>query len=81
VDGSLQIKQDAHLHQLILSPGKSLSFNPQLPKQYLHVIAGQLQISGETLGPGDGLQVTDEGELHFVSVGENPVKALVFELP
>jgi redox-sensitive bicupin YhaK (pirin superfamily) len=81
VDGSLQIKQNAHLHQLILASGKSLAFNPQLPKQYIYLITGQLQVDGETLSSGDGMQVTDEGGLSFVSVGENPVKALVFELP
>lgn len=81
VKGTLQIKQNAHLHQLILSPDKSLSFKPKLPRQYVHLIAGQLQVSGETLSSGDGLQVTDEGELNFVSVSENPVRALVFELP
>jgi len=81
VDGTLKIKQDAHLHQLILAPKQSLNFASQLPRQYVHVIAGQLEINGESLGPGDALQITDEGQLRFVSLGESPVKALVLELP
>jgi redox-sensitive bicupin YhaK (pirin superfamily) len=69
------------LHQLILSPGQSLTFDSQLPKQYVHVVAGQLQVNGQSLNPGDGLQVSDETTLSFTAVGETPVKTLVFELP
>lgn len=81
VNGTLQIKQNTHLHQLILSPGQSLTFDSQLPKQYVHVVAGQLQVNGQSLNPGDGLQLSDEEALSFTTVGDIPVKALVFELP
>jgi redox-sensitive bicupin YhaK (pirin superfamily) len=81
LNGTLQIKQDAHLHQLILSSGQPLIFSPKLPKQYVHVISGQLDVNGERLGPGDGLKVSDETALTFTSVGDPQVKALIFELP
>jgi redox-sensitive bicupin YhaK (pirin superfamily) len=81
INGTLQIKQDAHLHQLILAPGQSLAFSSKLPKQYVHVISGQLDVNGERLGPGDGLKVSNETALTFTSVGDPQVKALVFELP
>ncbi len=80
-NGTLQIKQNVHLHQLLLNAAESLTLESQLPNQYVHVISGQLEVNGEQLGPGDGLKVSDETVLRFTSVGEPQVKALVFELP
>lgn len=80
-NGTLQIKQNVHLHQLLLNSAESLTLESQLPNQYVHVISGRLDVNGEELGPGDGLKVSDETALRFTSVGEPQVKALIFELP
>ncbi|MFT4938983.1 MAG: redox-sensitive bicupin YhaK (pirin superfamily) [Paraglaciecola sp.] len=79
--GTLLIKQNAHLHHLLLNSAESLTLESQLPQQYVHVIAGQLDVNGERLGPGDGLKVSDEKALTFTAVGDLHVEALVFELP
>ncbi|WP_339725327.1 pirin family protein [uncultured Paraglaciecola sp.] len=81
INGTLQIKQDMHLHQLILSSGKQTHLTSDLPNQYVHLVSGLLQVNGVVMAPGDGLKITDEDELVFTSTGEELVKALVFELP
>lgn len=85
-NGSLQIKQDAKLYQLLLPP-EALS---QLAihnsrKYYIHNIAGPLIVKGddgawETLQAGDGVKIESLSELQFGASGEH-VKALVFDLP
>lgn len=81
INGTLQIKQDMHLHQLILSPGQKTSLTTVLPSQYVQLVSGRLNINGVEMNPGDGLKVTDEENLVFKSVNETLVKALVFQLP
>ena len=78
---TLQVKQDIHLYQLILSAGQSTHLTSTLPNQYLHLISGKLDINGFEIGPGDGFKITDEVKLVFKSIGEENVKALIFELP
>ena len=79
--GTLKIKQNAHLHQLLLNSEGTLTMKSQLPYQYVHVISGQLDVNGELLGPGDGLKVSDETALTFTAGDLSEAKALVFELP
>jgi redox-sensitive bicupin YhaK (pirin superfamily) len=81
INGTLQIKQDMHLHQLILAPGQQTSITSVLPNQYVHLVSGRLHVNGVEMVPGDGLKIIDEEKLVFKSVGEVAVKALVFELP
>jgi redox-sensitive bicupin YhaK (pirin superfamily) len=81
INGTLQIKQDMHLHQLILSPGQKTSLTTVLPSQYVQLVSGRLNVNGVEMNPGDGLKVTDEENLVFKSVNETLVKALVFQLP
>lgn len=79
--GSLVIKQDARLYQLILEPGAQaqLAAN-KARKYYVHLIEGELDVEGETLRPGDGGKIADISELVLTAKGE-AVKALVFDLP
>ncbi len=84
--GSLQIKQDARLHQLILPANAELSFATNSNRHYyVHQIDGSLIVKGddgkeETLLPGDGIKIESLNSLSF-SAKDAPVKALVFDLP
>jgi quercetin 2,3-dioxygenase len=79
-DGSLEIKQDANLYQLFLGAGKTLDYNTKLHrKTYVHLIAGELQVNGETLKPGDGAKLEKLSAIEFKAQGA--VQALVFDLP
>ena len=80
-NGSLTIKQDASLYQLLLKPKGSASLeNPYRRKHYVHVIDGELTVEGEVLKPGDGAQLDGVDVLQLVA-GEQKVRALVFDLP
>lgn len=79
-DGSLTLKQDARLYQLILNA----QGEQQLPvapgrKLYIHVISGDLLVGGQQLQAGDGIKISAESALHLVSPAG--VKALIFDLP
>jgi redox-sensitive bicupin YhaK (pirin superfamily) len=80
-NGSLQIKQDAKLHQLVLAAKQNITFKPDSPNIYVHLVAGELSINGTTMVSGDGAKITDAAELSFNNVNDNEVTALVFELP
>lgn len=80
--GTLRIKQDATLYQLLLNtdhPMAQLSLAAR--KVYVHLIEGALLVNGEPLSPGDGVAIQDIDNLRFEQQGESPVKALVFDLP
>ena len=80
-DGTLQIKQDAKLHQLILQPSSELSFTPKQPNIYVHLVDGELDINGTVIEPGDGVKITETKQLMFTNVSNKQITALVFELP
>ncbi|WP_333796155.1 pirin family protein [Rheinheimera sp.] len=80
-DGTLQIKQNASLSQLILLPQQQLALPVQPGKAYyLHLINGELQLLSQTLLPGDGIKMLQLAEL-AVKAGSDHVRALFFELP
>lgn len=80
-DGTLQIKQNASLSQLILLPQQLLVLPVQPGKAYyLHLINGELQLLNQTLLPGDGIKMLQLTEL-AVKAGSDHVRALFFELP
>lgn len=80
-DGTLQIKQNASLSQLILLPQQLLALPVQPGKTYyLHLINGELQLLNQTLLPGDGIKMLQLTEL-AVKAGSDHVRALFFELP
>ncbi len=80
-EGSLVIRQDARLYQLLLQPATQARLAAdQARKYYVHVIEGGLDIEGQTLGPGDGARVERIDEL-VLAAGDGAVKALVFDLP
>ncbi|GGW51965.1 pirin family protein [Alishewanella tabrizica] len=80
-DGTLQIRQEAALAQIILPEHTEL----ELPvttgnAYYLHVINGELTLDGQQLFPGDGIKLAAIANA-TVSVINGPVRALWFELP
>ena len=81
-DGTLHIKQDATLHQLILEPGQSI----ELPiikgrNVYVHQVTGQLSVDDVLLDVGDGAKVEAQNQLNFANQSSESVTALVFDLP
>ncbi|MBE4572301.1 pirin family protein [Vibrio navarrensis] len=81
-EGTLHIKQDATLSQLILASGESLSLAVQAGRKvYVHLVSGTLSLDSTTLQPGDGAKVVDQTVLELRSSGSETVTALVFDLP
>ena len=81
-NGTLMIKQDTSLHQLILPVDSEI----ELPISegrcvYVHQIEGNLTVDNTSLQPGDGAKVEAQNMLKFRNLGQAPVKALVFDLP
>lgn len=80
-EGSLVIRQDVRLYQLLLGPGDAVSLTiGNGRKLYVHVIEGPLELAGEVLNAGDGLQASALGAVALQAQDE-PVRALVFDLP
>lgn len=79
--GSLVIKQDARLYQLLLDGNASAELPASAQrKYYVHVINGELEIEGKVVKPGDGAKIEDINLLTMIARQE-AVKALVFDLP
>lgn len=79
--GSLTIKQDARLYQLLLDANTSAELPADKSrKYYVHVIDGELSVNDSIVKPGDGAKLENIENLLMQSQG-NPVKALVFDLP
>ncbi|MDK9762399.1 pirin family protein [Vibrio sp. D420a] len=81
-DGTLHIKQDATLHQLILEPRQRI----ELPiikgrNVYVHQVTGQLSVDDVLLDAGDGAKVEAQNQLNFANQSSESVTALVFDLP
>ncbi len=79
--GSLLIKQDTRLYQLILDKNT----HAELPvtnnrHYYVHVISGELHIENEILTAGDGATLKNIDALDLIAT-EKAVSALVFDLP
>jgi quercetin 2,3-dioxygenase len=80
-NGTLQIKQDATLSQLLLSSGDTLELPVKTGRAYyLHLIEGELALGETTLSPGDGIKLVKISNLS-ASAQHGPVRALWFDLP
>ncbi|WGY47300.1 pirin family protein [Vibrio sp. ABG19] len=81
-NGTLHIKQDVTLHQLILLPGTDLHLDVAPGRRiYIHQIDSELNVNDVVLTPGDGAKISAESELQLHNVSDVAVKALVFDLP
>lgn len=79
-DGSLLLHQDASLYQLVLDEDESVSHELAAGRTvYVHVVAGQVKVNGESLGEGDGARISETDVVEFE--GQALTEALVFDLP
>ena len=80
-NGTLTIKQDASLSQLILLAGQQQMMPVQSQRAYyLHLINGELDVADQKLKAGDGIKLTQLDDL-MVKAGTDAVRALWFDLP
>lgn len=80
-DGTLQIKQDAYVSQLLLSEHDVIDLPVTANRNYyLHLIAGEMEFNGHLMQPGDGAKISQQKELKVLAA-LGPVKALWFDLP
>lgn len=81
-NGTLHIKQDATLHQLILDANSELSFAIESGRNvYVHQVEGELKVDNTTLTGGDGAKVEQQATIMFRNDSDKPTTALVFDLP
>ena len=79
-DGSLRIHQDAHLYQLLLNTEDVATHKLATGRSlYVHVVAGQISVNGESLNEGDGATVKGVDKVEFAAAAQS--EALVFDLP
>ena len=80
-NGTLKIKQNVRLSQLILLPEQRIALPVQQDRAYyLHLVNGELELQGQTLSAGDGIKLLKQTELN-VKAGQDHVRALWFDLP
>jgi hypothetical protein len=81
----VQIHQDAAIYTSLLTPGQSVTHRLEPGRRaYIFVIAGNLQLNGQTFGPGDQARVTSERELQLSAQpvqGAVPAEFLLLDLP
>lgn len=80
-DGTLQIKQDMSLTQLILKQQDDAQWPIQKDRRYyVHIVEGQLTLNDDfELGQGDGAKIEQLELLKFAKQSEQ-VKVLLFDL-
>ena len=79
-DDSLTVRQNAFLYQLILpQAGMQQLALAAGRKVYIHLITGELEVSGYTLQPGDGIKISEQTALQLTATADS--KALIFDLP
>ncbi|AKE60146.1 pirin [Citrobacter amalonaticus Y19] len=83
-NGSLQLRQQAWVHQIELNQGESLSFQLHGPRAYLQSIHGTFHAvthdeAREALTCGDGAFIRDEANITLVA--DTPLRALLIDLP
>lgn len=77
--GSLTLRQDASIYLGKLAEGKSVTHATQAERGlWLQMIAGELEVNGETLGAGDGLAV--EGSSSCEMTARSAAEFLLFDL-
>ncbi|RQW61804.1 pirin family protein [Vibrio viridaestus] len=80
-NGTLKIRQDMKLHQLIMDPDQSVETTFNYGKNvYIHLISSSLEINDTKIQPGDGAMISDEGILMLTNSGNEELTALIFEM-
>jgi redox-sensitive bicupin YhaK (pirin superfamily) len=79
-DGSLTLRQDALLYQLLLPQAEQQTYSIAAGRKlYIHLISGELDVAGNQLQPGDGIKISNETALTLTA--GTTAKALIFDLP
>lgn len=81
-DGTLHVKQDMQLIQLILEDQPTATWQADSQRHYyLHLIEGELSLgNGITMQPGDGAKIENVSEINIEKLNDKRVKALLFDL-
>lgn len=81
-NGTLLIKQDATLHQLILEPNSELNFEIESGRNlFVHQVTGSLSIDNTTLTAGDGAKIEQQSKFVLRNTSNESTTALLFDLP
>lgn len=81
-NGTLKIKQDSSLSQVVLAPGKSVSIKVKPGRNvFLHQVDGALSFSDVKLTAGNGAKLSEIGQIELTNEGKDDAFALVFDLP
>lgn len=82
-NGTLQIKQDMRLIQLILDSTSQATWEADPTRRYyVHIVNGAITLhDGTTLQQGDGAKLEGEQQITFARLNTGPSKALLFDLP
>ncbi|MFH4453413.1 pirin family protein [Vibrio alginolyticus] len=81
-NGTLLIKQDATLHQLILEPNSELNFEIESGRSlFVHQVTGSLSIDNTTLTAGDGAKIEQQSKVVLRNTSNESTTALLFDLP
>ena len=79
-DGAVLMHQDARIHAGLFDEGEHARFAVRDGRQvYVHVARGALHVAGLHLEAGDGLKITDPGDLEIREA--KAAEVLVFDLP
>ncbi len=79
-DGAVLMHQDARIHAGLFDSGEHASFTVRDGRKvYVHVARGALHVAGLHLEAGDGLKITDPGDLE-IREGK-AAEVLLFDLP
>jgi redox-sensitive bicupin YhaK (pirin superfamily) len=78
-DNSLKIQQDVEMYSTLIQKGNHMihELRPGR-KAWLHVVKGQIDLSGLLLHAGDGAGFTDETAVSFTA--QEPTEILLFDL-
>jgi hypothetical protein len=80
--GTLHIKQDARLYQLVLEPNSELVFDMDPDRNvYVHQVKGALYADNSVLVEGDGAKIEKQSTVTFSNSTNELAVALVFDLP
>lgn len=78
-DGSVTIHQDARIYATLLASGQTVCHRLEPRRQaWIHVVRGDVDIAGQTLGSGDAVAISDEPEIKLSGLGSTEV--LLFDL-
>lgn len=81
VDGSLTIKQQATIYQLLLKPNQQKTMTIEAGQNiYIHLISGELNIENNQLSEGDGIHIKKQETITLTASATKNLQALVFKL-